>query len=183
MQTLGLSENTPRTESRLKSLFWPTIQTTYDVEYITTQAFWVCVLVGTVTMIVGCIAGHPAVVLDTIFFYLGACGVRRRSVAAALLLLLAYVAAGFVASLGGGPAFNVGRILFTALLLSNVRALWIARRLPVETIEPPAAPGLMDFLSDTLPRPAWRFGRFAFYPLAALELLGFVSLLLFRPEA
>jgi hypothetical protein len=39
MQTLGLSDSTPRTESRLKSLFWPTIQTGSDVDYLGAQGY------------------------------------------------------------------------------------------------------------------------------------------------
>src|SRR6266436_4591073 len=34
MQTLGLSDSTPRSESRLKSLFWPSIQSSSDVDYL-----------------------------------------------------------------------------------------------------------------------------------------------------
>lgn len=37
MQTLGLTDSAPRTEGRLKSLFWPSIQTGHDVDYLGTQ--------------------------------------------------------------------------------------------------------------------------------------------------
>ena len=53
MQTLGLSDSTPRTESRLKSLFWPTIKNQWDLDYVTNQGFWICVLVGSITFVVG----------------------------------------------------------------------------------------------------------------------------------
>lgn len=46
MQTLGLSDSTVRTEGRLKSLFWPSIQTGADVDYLAVQGFWVCTIVG-----------------------------------------------------------------------------------------------------------------------------------------
>ena len=39
MQNLGLSDSTPKTESRLKSLFWPSISSDVDVDYLTTQGF------------------------------------------------------------------------------------------------------------------------------------------------
>ena len=41
MQTLGLTDSAPRTEGRLKSLFWPSIKTGDDVDYLGTQGFWV----------------------------------------------------------------------------------------------------------------------------------------------
>ena len=37
MQTLGLAESTPRTENRIKSLLWPSIQTATDVDYLGTH--------------------------------------------------------------------------------------------------------------------------------------------------
>jgi len=44
MQTLGLSDSTIRSESRLKSLFWPSIQSGADVDYLAVQGFWVCTM-------------------------------------------------------------------------------------------------------------------------------------------
>jgi hypothetical protein len=46
MQTLGLSDSTVRTKSRLKSLFWPSIQSGADVDYLAVQGFWVCTIVA-----------------------------------------------------------------------------------------------------------------------------------------
>jgi hypothetical protein len=37
MQTLGLSDSMPRSESRLKSLFWPSIESSSDVDYLGAQ--------------------------------------------------------------------------------------------------------------------------------------------------
>ena len=50
MQTLGLSDSTPRSESRLKSLFWPSIQSGADVDYLAVQGFWVCTIVGVMSL-------------------------------------------------------------------------------------------------------------------------------------
>ena len=52
MQTLGLSESTPRTDSRLKSLFWPSITSGADVDYLGAQGYWVCSAIAILTLVV-----------------------------------------------------------------------------------------------------------------------------------
>jgi hypothetical protein len=59
MQTLGLSDSTTRSESRLKSLFWPSIQSGADVDYLAVQGFWVCTISGVVSLIFLAISGQP----------------------------------------------------------------------------------------------------------------------------
>ena len=79
MQTLGLTDSATRTEGRLKSLFWPSIQTGNDVDYLGTQGFWVCTLVTILSFVVYAFTGHE--ILGTtvlLFFFLGGVGVRER---------------------------------------------------------------------------------------------------------
>jgi hypothetical protein len=59
MQTLGLAESTPRTESRLKNLFWPSVQTGTDVDYLGAQGFWVCVAVAVFDFAASIVVGAP----------------------------------------------------------------------------------------------------------------------------
>src|SRR5437588_3345753 len=59
MQTLGLSDSTTRSESRLKSLFWPSIQSGADVDYLAVQGFWVCTIVGVWSLVFLTLAGQP----------------------------------------------------------------------------------------------------------------------------
>jgi putative methionine-R-sulfoxide reductase with GAF domain len=59
MQTLGLSESTPRTESRWRALLWPTIRNEGDFDYITRQGFWICFLVAAATLVLGAFTGAP----------------------------------------------------------------------------------------------------------------------------
>ena len=59
MQTLGLSDSTIRSESRLKSLFWPSIQSGADVDYLAVQGFWVCTMVGVVAFAFSTLARQP----------------------------------------------------------------------------------------------------------------------------
>src|SRR5215471_6032797 len=123
MQTLGLSDTTPRSESRLKSLFWPSIQTATDVDYLGTQGYWVCSLVAALTCVFLIALGHAVMALITLlFYYLGGVGVRERSRYAAVVVLTAYV----IDVLASG--LSVPRVLISALLLSNLRATWIAAR-------------------------------------------------------
>jgi hypothetical protein len=121
MQTLGLSDSTPRTGSRLKSLFWPSIQTGSDVDYLGAQGYWVCALVAVFSLAFSAIAGHAIVgALVCLFYYLGGVGVRERSRYAAAAVLVMYVADMLVSGVG------VVRVILAALLLSNLRATWIA---------------------------------------------------------
>jgi hypothetical protein len=52
MQTLGLSDSMPRSESRLKSLFWPSIQSSSDVDYLGAQGYWVCAVIAVLSFVV-----------------------------------------------------------------------------------------------------------------------------------
>jgi hypothetical protein len=49
MEILELSESTPRSESRLKSQFWPSIDSGADVDYLGTQGYWVCTAVAVIS--------------------------------------------------------------------------------------------------------------------------------------
>ena len=74
METLNLSDSTPHSESRLKSLLWPSIQNGADVDYLRTQG-WVCTLLAIVSFILSLVSGEPvggAVML--LFYYLGGVG-------------------------------------------------------------------------------------------------------------
>ena len=62
MQTLGISDSTPRGESRLKSLFWPWIESGVDVDYLAVQGYWVCMLVAALSFVFMFIADQKSVV-------------------------------------------------------------------------------------------------------------------------
>jgi hypothetical protein len=77
MQTLGLSDSTARSESRLKSLFWPSIQSGADVDYLAVQGFWVCTIIGVISFGFLVVAGRPiSGLLTLLLFHLGGVGVR-----------------------------------------------------------------------------------------------------------
>jgi hypothetical protein len=66
MQTLGISDSTSRSESRLKSLFWPSIESGADVDYLAVQGYWVCTVVAALSFVFLFVAHQP--VLERSYF-------------------------------------------------------------------------------------------------------------------
>jgi hypothetical protein len=166
MQTLGLSDSTPRTEGRLKSLFWPSVQTGSDVDYLGAQGYWVCTVVAVLSFVFLVASGQPiAGVLVLLFYYLGGVGVRERSRYAATVVLLMYLLETVLSGL------SVPRVLIGALLVSNCRATRIAAGWEPgteETIMPPRlGETLGDKLADRLPLWLWPKIRILYYVFSA----------------
>jgi hypothetical protein len=155
MQTLGLSDSTTRSENRLKSLFWPSIQSGADVDYLAVQGFWMCTIVGVISLFTLSVAGQPITgILVFLVFHLGGVGVREHNPFAAVVMLVYYV----LDSLAS-PGFSVVRTIVTALLLSNVRATWIAGAWKPDSEEaalpPRFAETFFDKLADKWPAFIW----------------------------
>jgi hypothetical protein len=165
VETLGLSDSTPRSESRLKSLLWPSIQTGSDVDYLGAQGYWVCTVVAVLSFVFLAVSGQPitgAAVL--LFYYLGGVGVRERSRYAAAVVFFMYVLDTLMAP-------GVVRVLLTALLFSNLRATWIAARWKPESEEAALPPRLgetwADKLADQFPVWLWPKVRIVYYVFSA----------------
>ena len=170
METLGLSDSTPRTEGRLKSLFWPSIQTGSDVDYLGAQGYWVCTVAAVLSFIVSALMGSVMLGLFTLlFYYLGGVGVRERSRYAAPVILILFVADLFVSGL------SVIRVFVGALLLSNFRATWIASHWKPDAEEASLPPRLgetwSDKFVDKLPQWLWPKIRIPYYIFSACLLL------------
>lgn len=153
MQTLGLSDSTTRSESRLKSLFWPSIQTGADVDYIAVQGFWVCTIVGTVSFVFLALFAHQPIngFLFLLLFHFGGVGVREHNPFAAAVLLFYYLLDllfVFVFLLLNSPGMLVVRAIILALLLSNLRATWIASGWKGDSEEAALPPRMGDTLAD-----------------------------------
>ena len=165
MQTLGLSESTPRTENRLKSLFWPDIKTGSDVDYIGAQGYWVCALVAVVSFAFTLVNSPMIATLTLLLYYFGGVGVRERSRYAAVVVF-----ALFVLDLVVSP-FSVVKILMTVILLSNVRATWIVNRWIPDSEDASLPPRFNDSWSDkfadTFPRWLWPKIRYPYYVFSA----------------
>jgi len=188
MQTLGLSDSTTRSESRLKSLFWPSIQSGADVDYLAVQGFWVCTLVGGMSLAFLLLAGQPITgVLLFLLFHLGGVGVREHNPYAAAVVLLYYVVdflASFVFVFFNSPGIGVVKIIVIALLLSNLRATWIAGNWKPESEEAALPPRFgdtfFDKFSDKWPAFIWPKVKWLYYVFSFASLVLIVAGLIVR---
>lgn len=188
MQTLGLSDSTTRSESRLKSLFWPSIQSGADVDYLAVQGFWVCTAVGAMSLAFLLLAGQPITgVLLLLLFHFGGVGVREHNPYAAGVVLLYYVVdflAGFLLVFLNSPGIGVVKIIIIALLLSNLRATWIAGNWKPESEEAALPPRLgdtfFDKFSDKWPAFIWPKVKWVYYVFSFACLVLIVTGLILR---
>lgn len=169
MQTLGLSDSMPRSEGRLKSLFWPSIRTASDVDYLGAQGYWVCAAVSLLSFSVLAITGQMIIaVIVLLLYFLGGVGVRERSRYAAATVLAMYTLDLFITP-------SVVRVIITGLLLSNLRATWIASGWKPESQEATLPPRFGetwgDKFADKLPMWLWPKVRVLYYIFSAFFFL------------
>jgi hypothetical protein len=178
MQTLGLSGEGRRSDGWLKSIFWPSVENAWDVDYLGSQGFWICVIVAVVQLVLGLLSGVPflfAVFLAmSLVYFLGAMGVRQASwPAAALLFSLSFI--GLLHSMALGQIPSILAIGITAVLLSNTRAAFLASqwRPAGEDEDKPTRfnESLRDKIVDQMPAKAWPVVQIPFFSLAAILLL------------
>jgi hypothetical protein len=169
METLGLSDSSTRSESRLKTLFWPSIENGSDVDYLGAQGYWICTLVAVVSFIFLVITAQPITAIAVlVFYYLGGVGVRERSRYAAAVVFSMYLLDSLMSP-------GVIRILFAALLLSNLRGTWIANGWTSGSEQSVLPPRLnetwTDRFADRLPAWLWPKTRIFYYIFSAGFLL------------
>ena len=172
MQTLGLSDSTPRSESRLKSLFWPSIQSGADVDYLAVQSFWVCTIVGIMSFAsLAVFANQPVTgLMVLLLFHFGGIGVREHNPFAAAIMLVYYLLdflASFLFSLLNSPGISVIKVIIIALLFSNLRATWIAGNWKTDSEEaalpPRFAETFFDKFADKWPAFIWPKVKVIYY--------------------
>jgi len=178
MQTLGLSGESKRSDGWLKSIFWPAVENAWDVDYLGQQGFWICVVIAAIQLFLGAIAGNPIVLVtdaaEALIFLIGAMGVREASwPAAAMLFGLYSVGILFQVAMGGLP--GPLSIFFAAVLLSNVRAAFLASQWK-PTGEDEDRPTrfnetFRDKLVDQWPAKAWPVLQAPFFGVAGVLLL------------
>lgn len=178
MQTLGLSGESRRSDGRLKSIFWPTVENAWDVNYLGQQGFWVCVIIALFQLIAIALHGSPLFLIlggiAFLIFLMGGMGVREASWPAAAVIFTIFFA-DMVDTFTKGHPPGMLTIIAAAVLLSNVRAAFLASEWR------PAAEGedhpmrfretLADKLVDQLPARAWPILRVPFFIIASLYLL------------
>jgi hypothetical protein len=169
MQTLDLSGTAPKSENRLKSLFWPTIHTGTDVDYLGSQGYWICAIVAVLSWMGSAVTGHPiAGFFLLLYYYLGGVGVRQRSVFAAIVVFIMFFA---------DTVFSPGiwKFFGCVLLLSNIRATFIASFWDPGVAGAEAPMRLDetwgDKFADKLPAWLWPKIHYGYYVFAILFLL------------
>jgi hypothetical protein len=179
MQTLGLSSQPQPADGLLKRLFWPSIESQYDVDLLGQQGFWICSIVALLSLVLLAFLHMPGTGFFTaVVFFLGGCGVRQRSLAAASLVFAMYLVnliAEFALGSRGNP-FVSSVILM--ILFANIRATVLSRRWIAQAVNPiehefpeRSIETTKDKFANVLPAWLWPKTRYAFFPLAALLLL------------
>ena len=181
MQTLGLSGETNRRDGWLRSIFWPTVENAWDVDYLGQQGFWICVLIAAFQLGFALLTGSMLLIAlglpTALLYFSGGMGVREKSWPAAALICACYLVETLLSVMTGLLLSPMGalKIVFLALLVSNLRATFIASEWK------PAAEGedspqrfnetWRDKLVDSLPPRLWPLAKIPFYGLGALWLL------------
>ncbi len=181
MESLNLSGSSRTSDGWVKSLLWPTVDNAWDVDYLGQQGFWICLLIAVLNVVLFLVFGSfesaPAVyrmymilAIATFFvFFVGGMGVRQASWPAAAMVFALFA----VNQLASGRVSIVG-IILGAVLLSNLRATWLASKwtAPTEDEDRPMRfnETFRDKIVDQLPPRAWPILRIPFYLGAALLL-------------
>jgi hypothetical protein len=179
MQTLGLTSKPQPADNIFKRLFWPAIESQYDVDLLGQQGFWICTGVALMSLVLLTVLGMPMSGLFTaIVFFLGGCGVRERSIAVAAMVFFLYLWNLIAAIILGGFGNPVFQLMILMLLFANVRATILSRR----WVAQPSENDLNDLpersqlsvaerFANRLPVKLWPNSKYVFFPLAAILLL------------
>ena len=178
MQTLGLSGESKRSDGVLKSIFWPTVENAWDVDYLGRQGFWICLIVAAFQLAVALLTGNAIMIVagaaSALVFLLGGMGVREASWPAAALVFSIYFV-NLLFSMANRQLPGILAIAVACILLSNVRAAFLASewRPAAEDEDRPTRfnETLGDKLADQLPAKAWPVLQIPFFGLASLLLL------------
>jgi hypothetical protein len=195
MQTLDLSGESKQSDGRIKSLLWPTVDNAWDVDYLGQQGFWICLIIAILSTaflvlmafeLVDPAGRNRVLILGGTFFFVyvvGGMGVRESSWPAAATVFGLYA----FNQLGSGRAPGVLSIIVGAVLLSNVRATFLASRWK------PAAEGedrpmrfnetVRDKLVDQLPPRLWPILRIPFFIASGLLVLFLMYAMAMAPRA
>jgi hypothetical protein len=127
MQTLGLSDSTPKTSSRLRDLFWPDLSAEPSAESACDSAAWACFAIAGITTVFGFL-NSLWVLIDAVLFLLIGFGLRKKNRTAAVAGFVLYGLETITAITGGRPP-GVLTILILAILFNSVRASFAYERL------------------------------------------------------
>ncbi len=157
MQTLGLSDSTPKSEGRLRSLLWPRIHSDVAASTAAQNAMYAGFVVAALTSVFVLLRITPASsLLDAVLFAALGFGVRRFSITASILALVLYVA-NVVTSIVHGAIGSgiVVSIIITSLFISGIRAALFMRLHP-------------EFVEVTVWTRIWRWARPVLFTVCGL---------------
>jgi hypothetical protein len=174
MGFLGLDGTEVKDDNLFQRMFWPSDHAG-EADTLGKQGFWVCWIVGFVSMLMLSFQGQPIAGLFTLaFFCLGGIGVREHSQPAAILVAAAYLL-NIVASLFVGVPPGALTIIICLLLVANIRGTYVAAKwqhaggddaMPTRFNE-----SFTDKLVDQMPRSVWPKTKILFFVGAGLYLL------------
>jgi hypothetical protein len=178
MQTLGLSSEDKRSDGRLKSIFWPTVDNAWDVNHLGQQGFWICLVIGVFQLIGASFIGSSLLLIlgliAFLIFFLGGIGVREASWPAAAIVFTMFVA-GLAETMARGTLPGIFSIAAAAILLSNVRAAFLASEWrpagPDEDRPTRFNESFSDKFVDQMPAKVWPIARVPFFIVSALYLV------------
>ena len=179
MQTLGLISKPLPADNIFKRLLWPAIESQYDVDLLGQQGFWICTGVALISLVLLIVLGMPMSGMFTAaVFFLGGCGVRERSIAAAVLVFFLYLWNLIAAVILGGFGNPVFQLIILMLLFANVRATILSRRWVTQPSESDlnelperSQASMMERFANRLPVKLWPTSKYVFFPLAAILIL------------
>jgi len=181
MQTLGVANQTPQSDSRIKNIFWPTIRTGTDVDTLGSQGYWICVIIAALSLVLSLFTGQwLAAIVGVMVYYVGGVGIRQHSIFAAAMVFTTFLLNLIASSLAGilGLEFVV-QVLVCVVLLATLRGTWIAsfweKREGVAEMPPRFNETWGDKFVDKFPIWFWPKIRIAYYIYSAL-FLAFLTL-------
>ena len=118
MQTLGLSESTPKPSSRLKDLFRPDLSSDVAALTVCHTASWACLIMAVLTAALAIFVEPAALVDGGVFALIGAGlrkGLRTAAVGGFALYILEQIASAFAGRFPGIPTIFISVILFNGM--------------------------------------------------------------------
>ena len=183
MQTLGLSDSTPKTSSRIKELFWPKIDDEVAAVTAARNAMYASFLIAAGTALaVFAVPQNYGIWIDVALYVMVGIGVRQLSRTAALTGFILYGLSWLLVPGSMLSGAIVIRLILTALLLNGVRAASYAHLVHKEhAIEGVANPALdttglsrASVAVENLPSRLWPILKGPFF--VSLYGLGFLNL-------
>jgi hypothetical protein len=162
------------------------------VDYLGAQGYWVCTFVAVLACLTSLLTGQIILAASLLlFFYFGGVGVRERDLFAAVIVFAFYALDTLISItflLFTSPwGMIVLRVIVSALLLSNLRATWIASNWEPNSERAALPPRLgetfADKFADLWPAWIWPKVRIIYYIFSLAVLLVFalgIAALIFR---